>query len=35
MKFNEFPELTDIGDDDILLIQEANSLSIKKIKLAS
>lgn len=35
MKFNEFPELTDIGDDDILLIQEANSLGIKKIKLAA
>lgn len=35
MKYNEYPELTALKDDDILLIQEASTLGIKKVKLST
>ncbi len=33
MKYDEFGELTNLSDNDILLIQEASTLGIKKVKL--
>lgn len=35
MKYNEFVELTSLVDDDILLIQEASTLALKKVKLST
>ncbi|KJH71231.1 hypothetical protein [Aliterella atlantica] len=35
MKYNEFVESTNLRDDDILLIQEASTLGIKKVKLST
>lgn len=35
MKFNEFPEVTSLTDDGILLLQEASTLAIKKVKLST
>lgn len=35
MKYNEFVESTSLQDDDVLLIQEATTLGIKKVKLST
>lgn len=35
MKFNEFPEQTTLVDNDILLLQDATTLAIKKVKLST
>ncbi len=35
MKFNEFPQLTSLVDDDVLLVEEASTLAIKKVKLST
>lgn len=35
MKYNEFPELNNLTDDDTLLIQETTTLGIKKVKLST
>lgn len=35
MKFNEFPEATSLVDDDILLVQEASTMALKKTKMST
>lgn len=35
MKYNQFNEAKSLVDDDILLIQESNTLAIKKVKLST
>lgn len=35
MKYNQFNEATSLVDDDVLLIQEASTLALKKVKLST
>lgn len=35
MKFNEYPELTSLSDNDLILVQESTTSAIKKIKLST
>lgn len=35
MKYNEFPSLDNLLDEDLILVQEASTLAIKKVKLST
>lgn len=35
MKYHEYSELTNLADDDILLVQETKTLAIKRVKLST